>query len=259
MQMLLNSAIMRDEKCRMEPSPKWIRVMFAGKYVADSRNVQLLFSQKPPFPLYYFPLGDVKADYLKTSSHIEETSLGKARYWSVQVGDKVAENAAWNYPVAASEGPDLSGYICFDWDKMDAWFEEAEEVYVHPHDPHHRIDTLNGCSHIEVLVEGQRVADSRAPVVLFETGLPARYYFPKVDLRMDLLIPSDSTSRCAYKGTANYYSMKVGGKTIKDIAWYYRFTTIETSKIAGRIAFYNEHVDLYLDGVQQPRPRTPWS
>ena len=257
--MLLDCETVGEEKFRVEASPKWVRVMFGGRYIADSRRVILLYAQRPPFPTYYFPIVDVHAEHLTPTDYTKVSDLGIARYWSVKVGDRTAENAAWSYPTYTLNGLNLGEYMAFDWDKMDAWFEEAEEVYAHAHDPHHRIDTLYGSTHVEVVVEGEKVADSHSPVVLFETGLPTRYYLPKTDLRMDLLVPSDSTTRCAYKGTANYYSVKAGAQIVQDVAWYYRFTTTETSKIAGRIAFYNERVDLYLDGVKQERPKSHWS
>lgn len=143
---------------------------------------------------------------------------------------------------------------------MDAWFEEAEEVFVHAHDPHHRIDVLQSSRHIEIVLGGEVVADSRSPVLLFETGLPTRYYLPKVDVQMKLLLTSDTVTGCAYKGKAQYYSAKVGDKLFHDIAWYYTYTTTETAMIAGKIAFFNERVDLLrVDGVEQSKPKTQWS
>jgi len=233
--------------------------MCCGQIIADSRQVALIYSDRPPFPLYYFPKLDVRMDLLQHTNHVRELGPGQAHYWSMKIGDKVIEDAAWNFPGVVSGSYNLEEYFSFDWDKMDAWFEEAEEVFVHPHDPHHRIDTLYGSTHVAVMLDGQTLADSHNPVVLFETGLPTRYYLPTIDLRMDLLVPSDTITRCAYKGTANYYSAQIGGKLVPDLAWYYRFTTTETSKIAGRVAFYNEHVDLYIDGELVERPQTPWS
>lgn len=244
---------------KIEPSPKWVRVMYGGRFIAESRKVLLLYSAGPPFPLYYFPKADVRMEYLQHSNHVREVGAGEAHFWTVRAGDRVVDDAAWNIPAVSVNGLDLGDYFSFDWEKMDAWFEEAEEVFVHPHDPHHRIDTLYGSSHVVVALDGEKVAESHSPVILFETGLPTRYYLPKVDLRMDLLVPSNTITKCAYKGTASYYSANVAGQTFPDIAWFYKFTTTETSKIAARISFYNERVDLFVDGVQMERPRTHWS
>ncbi len=143
---------------------------------------------------------------------------------------------------------------------MDAWFEEAEPIYVHPHDPHKRIDILQSTRQVVVIIGGETVAESHNPVLLFETGLPTRYYLPRLDVRMDLLVPSDKVTGCAYKGKAQYYSVKVGNKVIPDIAWYYTYPAAEAFGIAGMICFFNEKVDaLYVDDVKQPKPKTPWS
>ncbi len=242
-----------------EPSPKWVRVMFGGEFIADSKRVYLLRPGGPPY--YYFPKEDVRMNRLLPSEHTKHSpELGNAAYWTVKVGERTAENAAWSYPKPTSETFDLSGYIAFVWDKMDAWFEEAEPVYIHPHDPYKRIDILQSTRHVAVIVGGETVAESRNPILLFETGLPTRYYLPRLDVRMDLLVPSDKVTGCAYKGKAQYYSVKAGNKVIPDIAWYYTYPAAEASRIAGMICFFNERVDaLYVDGVEQPKPKTPWS
>ncbi len=256
MEMIL---VERNTQIGFEPSPKRVRVLFGGQFIADSKHARLLLAGGPPY--YYFPKEDVRMDLLEPTDYSEQTRLlGKASFWTVKVGVHVAQNAVWNSPQPISESLDLGAYLAFDWDKMDAWFEEDEEVYMHPHDPHKRIDILESSRHIRVVVLGETVADTQHPMLLFETGLPTRYYFPKLDMRMELLIPSDKVTGCAYKGKAQYYSVKIGDKTARDIAWYYPYPTVEAAKIAGRIAFFNERVDaLYVDGIEQPKPKTPWS
>ena len=239
-----------------EPSPKWVRVMLGGKFIADSKRVRLL--QASGSPRYYFPKEDVRMDLLEPAGDEEQTPLGKASFWTVKVGNRVAEKGAWMYNQPVSPTLDLRNYVAFDWNKMDAWFEEAEEVYGHAHDPHKRIDTLESTRHIEVIVLGEKVADTHNPILLFETGLQVRYYLPRLDVRPELLLPSEKTTVCAYKGKAGYYSVKVGNRIAQDIAWYYRYPTTEVSKIGGRIAFYNERVDtLYVDGEKQETPEAP--
>lgn len=242
-----------------ESSPKWVRVMFGGEFIADSKRVHLLLPGGPPY--YYFPKEDVKIHFLEHTDHTEHSSLlGEASFWNIKVGDRVAEDAAWNYSKPVSETFDLSGYISFRWNKMDAWFEEDEEVHVHPHDPHKRIDILESSRSVRVVVLGETVAETHYPMLLFETGLPTRYYLPKLNVRVELLEPTDKTTGCAYKGNAQYYSVRVGDRIARDIAWYYPYPTVEAAKIAGRIAFFNEHVDaLYVDGEEQEKPKTPWS
>lgn len=193
------------------PSPKWVRVYFGRKLIADSRHV-ILLRQSDHELIYYFPKEDVHVEYLEKSSFTTQSPfLGLASYWNVRVGDQLAENAAWSYLQPFPGGPNLEGFFAFDWAKMEAWFEEDEEVFVHPRDPFHRIDVIHSSRHIRVVVGGETVAETHRPVLLFETGLPTRYYLPMLDVRMDLLVPSDTHTGCPYKGTASYYSLEVGG------------------------------------------------
>jgi uncharacterized protein (DUF427 family) len=142
---------------------------------------------------------------------------------------------------------------------MDAWFEEDEEVFTHPRDPYTRVDILPSSRHVRVEVDGVTLAESASPRLLFETGLPVRYYLPKTHVRMDLLTPTDSESHCPYKGQAQWWSVRVGDSLHEDLAWSYRAPLPESQKIAGLVAFYNEKVDIYVDGVLQERPRTKFS
>jgi uncharacterized protein (DUF427 family) len=146
-----------------------------------------------------------------------------------------------------------------DWAGMDAWFEEDEQVFVHPRDPHKRVDILASSRRVEVVLNGVTVAESRQPRILFETSLPPRYYLPLTDLRMDLLRPSTKTTSCPYKGTASYWSVEAGGELFDDVVWTYRTPILESIKIAGLACFFNERVDLVIDGQPQPRPDTPFS
>jgi uncharacterized protein (DUF427 family) len=142
---------------------------------------------------------------------------------------------------------------------MDAWFEEDEEVFTHPRDPYTRVDVLASSRHVRIEVGGVTVAESVKPTLLFETGLPARYYVPKPDVRMDLLVHSDTVSECPYKGQAEYWSVRAGAELHPDLAWSYRAPFEESAKIAGLIAFYDEKVDVYVDGVRQERPLTKFA
>jgi uncharacterized protein (DUF427 family) len=131
---------------------------------------------------------------------------------------------------------------------MDAWFEEDEEVFTHPRDPYTRVDILPSSRHVRIEVDGVTVAESTKPTLLFETGLPVRYYLPKTDVRMDLLAPTETSSHCPYKGQADYWSLLLGETTVQDVAWSYRTPLPESQKIAGLVCFYPEKVDLYVDG-----------
>ena len=244
-----------------EPSPKWVRVWFAGVIIADSKRAMLLWEPPRPTPTYYFPLDDVRTDMLQPSDHTRPSqAMGEATYWNVVAGSRRADQAAWTYRKPPNGAPQLSSHVAFKWDMMDAWFEEDDEAFVHPRDPHHRIDVLNSSRHVRVEVEGVTVAESTRPRLLFETALLVRYYIPKLDVRMELLRPSNTVTRCPYKGSANHWDFENGGTHVADVAWTYHLPAPEVATIADLVAFYNERVDaIYVDGELQPAPATPWS
>jgi uncharacterized protein (DUF427 family) len=154
---------------------------------------------------------------------------------------------------------ELRELVRFRWDALDEWLEEDELVYVHPRSPYSRVDILASSRRVQVMVDGVELADSSRPHILFETGLPPRYYVPLSDVRTELLTPSDRVTQCPYKGTANYWSVQVGDRRYDDFVWMYRSPLAESAKVAGLVCFYNEKVDLIIDGVAQERPRTPFS
>ena len=168
---------------------------------------------------------------------------------------------AWRYTAPTAGCELLADYVAFDWNSADSWFEEDDEVFKHARDPYHRVDTLHSSRRVQVFIDGVQVANSTSPRLLFETGFPTRYYLPKVDVRLDLLVPSATHSVCPYKGTASYYSVQLpdGGRLVSDIVWYYPAPIAECPKIENLLCFFNEKVDIVVDGVAQPRPVTPWS
>lgn len=238
----------QTEEFEFFPSPKRVRVVLGGQVIADSRNARLLRRERRP-PLYYLPAEDVAGGILSPSGRVETfQGEGKARYYHVRVGATERLDGAWRIETPAPGHDYLSGYVAFDWYSVDGWFEEELEIFVHPRDPRKRIDIAPSASEIEVVVDGTTVAHSRRPMLLFETGLPVRYYLPKLDCRLDLLEPSHAMTYCPYKGEARYYSLTFGDRSEKDIAWYYRFPTLEASAIATMLAFYQERVDVFADG-----------
>jgi uncharacterized protein (DUF427 family) len=180
-------------------------------------------------------------------------------YYHLRAGGQVGERAAWVQQNPPPELVALRGYVSFDWDSMEAWYEEDEEIFVHARDPHKRVDVLAGSRHVRVEIAGTTVAETRRPVLLFETGLPTRYYIPQEDVRMDLLEPTSQTTRCPYKGVASYWSAQVGDRVANNVVWSYAAPIPECPKIAGLLCFFNERVELYVDGELQPRPLTPWA
>ncbi|SES67516.1 DUF427 domain-containing protein [Nonomuraea wenchangensis] len=240
-------------RVRVERTAKRVRAYLGGRAVADT-TAALLVWEVPYYPTYYFPLADVEESALKaTGATTHSPSRGEGVVHTVTSGAAEAPDAALTYPDSPLE--EIRGHVRFEWDAMDAWFEEDEEVYVHPRDPYTRVDILPTSRHVRVEVDGVTVADSRGARVLFETGLPARYYLPKTDVRLNLLERTDTVTHCPYKGTAEYWS--VNGQ--EDLAWSYRTPLPESERIAGLVAFYNEKLDIYVDGELQERPRTKFS
>lgn len=239
----------------LEPTPKRVRVEVGGETIADSRRAMMLHESGLQ-PIYYFPPDDVRADLLEPSDrHTHCPKKGDASYYTIRVGDRVVKNGAWYYPEPIPDAPPaLEGLIAFYFDRMDRWLEEDEEIGVHPRDPYHRIDVLATDRHIRVSLEGELLAETRRAVVLFESNLPPRWYIPREDVVAEL-DPSDTVTRCPYKGTAAYYSVNGG----KDLIWYYADPLPEVGRIKGLLCFFNERVDLELDGELQECPETAWS
>ena len=239
----------------LEPTPKRIRVEVGGETIADSRRAMLLHESGLQ-PVYYFPPDDVRADVLETSDkHTRCPKKGEASYYTIRAGEKVVESGAWYYPEILPEAPPmLKGLLAFYFDKMDRWLEEDEEIHVHPRDPYHRIDILKTDRHVRVSLDGVVLAESDRALALFESNLPPRWYLPKEDVVAGLE-PSDKVTRCPYKGTAGYYSVK----GTDALVWYYADPKPEVGRIKDLVCFFNERVDLFLDGDLQERPETPYS
>ena len=239
---------------RIEDGHKRIRAYLGGELIADTTRPQLVW-EKPYYPVYYFPREDVRMELLHPTDHEKRSpSRGTASYFTVKGGAHQAEHAAYTHEESPLE--QLVGKIAFHWSAMDAWFEEDEEVFVHARDPYTRVDALPSSRHIEVKIDGVTVANSTKPTLLFESGLPTRYYLPLPDVRMDLLRPSELETQCPYKGSANYFSVELDGQLHEDIMWYYKYPVEESSRIAGMVSFYNEKVDIYVDGELEERPQT---
>jgi uncharacterized protein (DUF427 family) len=244
-------------RIRLEPGAKRIRAFLGGEVVADTARAMLVW-EVPYYPTYYFPVDDVRADLRPDGETVHSPSRGDGRAFTVRAGGREAPGAALRHedsPIA-----ELRGLVRLDWHAMDAWFEEDEEVFTHPRDPYTRVDILASSRHVRVEVAGVTVAESSSPRLLFETGLPTRFYLPKPHVWLDLLVPTDTVSHCPYKGRAEWWSVRAPDGTVhEDLAWSYRTPLPESRQVAGLIAFYDEKVDVHVDGVLQERPRTKFS
>jgi len=253
------STTAHEHRVWTEPNARRVRAFFGGQALADSTQTLYVF-ETDHLPVYYFPRSDVQFDLLKpTDHHTHCPYKGDASYYSILAGGRTAENAVWAYQAPLPSVPELADYVAFYWNSMDAWYEEDDEVFVHARDPYHRVDVLNSSRHVQVKVGDVVVADSHRPRLLFETGLPVRYYLPKLDVRQDLLIPSGARTRCPFKGEAIYWSIEANGSRLEDVVWSYPAPIPENPKIENLLAFYNEKLDIFVDGVLQERPDTKWS
>lgn len=239
---------------KIDKNPSWIRVKFNGLTIADSKDV-LILHERGKLPVYYFPEKDVRTDVLFSSDQTSRCPLkGNASYWTIKVGDRVSENAVWSYQNPLPKNREIKGYYAFYWQKVDAWFEEEEEIFVHPRDPYKRVDAIQSSRSIKIVLDGITLAESRRPVIVFETGVPVRYYLPKEDVDKEILEPSDLKTQCPYKGIASYWNVIVNGKKYDDLVWSYVNPIPEIPKIARLLAFYNERVEIYVDGDLEKEP-----
>lgn len=247
---------------RTEPSDKWVRAYVGDTAVVDSRRPLLFWEARFPVPGYAFPREDVRTDLLRPSTTKPTarsfyTPKGPvSQFFDLVVGDRTVEHAAW-----VRDDEALSALVVLTWEpgRLDRWLEEDEEVIEHPRDPHKRVEAIRSSRHVVVSLEGRVLADSHSPVLLFETHLPTRYYLPAEDVRLDVLVPSGNRSRCPYKGAADDYWSLSSVPDGDNICWSYAEPFPAVQQVAGRIAFYNELVDITVDGVAQERPRSIFS
>jgi uncharacterized protein (DUF427 family) len=243
---------------RTERSDKWVRAFVGETTVVDSRAPLLYYEETFPVPGYAFAKADVRTDLLRPAQGEPPREpffflpKGPVSQWfDLEVGGRLIPHVAWT-----RDDPDMQDLVVFSWQPglIDRWLEEEEEVGGHPRDPHKRVEALVSTRHITVALDGVVLADSAAPVLLFETDLPTRYYLPREDVHFEALSPSTNRSQCPYKGDADHYWDAAGPAEAKNVAWSYTTPFPAVEKIAGRISFYNELVDITVDGVIQKRP-----
>ncbi len=233
-----------------EDSPRRISAVLGGETVVESDHAKMLH-ETGYLPTYYFPIEDVNQSLLEKTDHTTHCPFkGDAAYWSVKADGEVAENAVWGYPEPLDSSPIPANYVAIYFGAMDQWFEEDEEISVHPRDPYHRVDVRAGSRHVKVTVGGETVAESGHPKILFETGQPPRYYLPPEDVNTDLLTPSETVTHCPYKGAASYWSAEINGETIEDVAWSYPEPLPEAAKTEGHYCFLGDGVETEVDSEQ---------
>jgi uncharacterized protein (DUF427 family) len=242
-----------------EEVPVRIRALLEGETLADSRRAMLLH-ESGRLPVYWFPLDDVRRDLLIDAQRREELpGKGAVRRLDACVRSRTVPGAAVEIERAEASAAFLAGHVALQWDAMDEWFAEDEQLFGHPRDPYSRIDVLRTTRHVRVTLDGQVLADSRRARMLVESSLPVRYYLPPDDVRIDLLVPSSNRSRCAYKGSAAYWHVRVGERLEEDLVWSYPEPQHDAVPVRDLMCFFNERVDLELDGEPARRPQTQWS
>ena len=241
----------------VEPVPRRVRAVLGGEVVFDTTRALYLW-EWPFYPQFLIPAEDVEEAALIDEQSSHRLSRGTVARVGLRGGGQERLGAGRRYVESSIEG--LVGMIRFDWDALDAWFEEDEEVFVHPRNPYARVDALRSTRRVRVELDGIVLAESSAPMMVFETGLPTRYYMDRSAVDFSQLRPSDTVTACPYKGrTSSYWSVQVGDDLHPDLAWSYAFPTLALTPIAGLVAFYDEKVDVFIDGEAQPRPLTHFS
>lgn len=242
-----------------DPVPYRLRGLYGGETVFDTLNAKLLY-ETAHLPVYYVPEDDLRQELLEPSeTRTHCPHKGDASYRSIRVGDRLEPDAVWTYREPIAPASFLVGHAAFYWAKLDEWLVEDEQVLGHPRDPYHRIDTYRTTRPVRVSLDGETIAESSRAVALFESGLPPRFYLPAEDVRTELLEPSETKTRCAYKGVASYWHVRMGDTLHDDLAWTYEEPDDDGRPIRGLICFFNERVDLEVGGHVPERPVTQWS
>jgi uncharacterized protein (DUF427 family) len=227
----------------IEDVPQRIRAVLDGETVLDTRRAKVLYESNIPGQ-WYIPSEDVRSDLLTatdTSTHCP--FKGDASYWTLKLGDRVEKDVVWAYPQTLGVIEAIKGMQAFYFGRMDAWFEEDEQVFGHPRDPYHRCDARRSSDHVTVKVNGEVVAESSRAVKLFETSIAPRWYVPIGDVKPEVLTPSAKSTVCAYKGTASYFAVK----GVADAAWVYQQPFAEMAAIAGLLSFDGEGVEISVE------------
>jgi uncharacterized protein (DUF427 family) len=240
---------------RVEPAPRRVRGYLGTELVFDTTAARYVW-EVPNYPQYYIPRSDVDQKFLLDEDHPQKVQFGPSRTFSLVGAGQTHESAVRVFE--PGDGP-VAGLVKFEW-KWLKWFEEDEPIYGHPRNPYARVDALRSHRHVTVELDGLTLADTHSPIILFETGLPTRYYIDKTDIAFGHLEPSDTQTLCPYKGvTSEYWSVRVGDELHPDLAWTYHYPLPAVAAIAGTVAFYNEKLDITVDGVRLERPQSPFS
>ncbi len=251
-----------------EPTAKRLRVVHGGQLIADTERALLVWEPRRIVPSYAVPVDDLGALVVPDAVEPLEDdgrpllSPGTPFAMHTMPGESLTvRTSGGDRPAAAYRpaDPDFDAYVVLDFFSFDEWFEEDERIVGHPRDPFKRIDVRSSSRHVRVELDGHVLAESSRPILLFETGLPTRYYLPREDVRMDLLRPTSTRTYCAYKGEAAYWSLDLGNRTLEDLVWTYEAPLSDARAVIDRLAYFNERVDIVIDGAREDRPATEFT
>ncbi len=231
----------------LEDVPKRIRGVLGGETILDTRRGKMLH-ETGEFIQWYIPLEDVRAELLEPSNkRASDPYKGDAMFYNARVGERIEPNASWSYERPPRASAFLRGLAAFDFDRLDAWFEEDDQIFGHPRDSYRRFDCRHTSEHVEVRVAGETIADTRRAIKLFETSGPPRYYIPLDDVKPEALTPSETRTLCPYKGEAAYYNVRGGAQTVTDGAWTLPAPFGEAVVTLGHVSFWRE-TEVSADG-----------
>jgi uncharacterized protein (DUF427 family) len=227
-----------------EPLRRRMRVRFAGSWIADSEDVVLLH-EPGRYPVAYFPLADISDQVLQPISTVtQHHDLGETAWYAVSVGETTKTRAAWRHTALPDHAKVLEDRVAFAWRGMDAFYEEDERIVGHAADLYHRNDIRRTSRHLVVKAGDRVVADTHAPLVLFESGFAPRWYVPRADVDESALTPVEGQTFCPYKGLCSYYD--VAG--VARAAWYYPQAWEEVARVRDMISFEQDKLTVTLDG-----------
>jgi len=261
---LREAFVQARSELRYEPTEKRVRALLGEHTVADSTAAVLVWEPRRILPSYGFPAGDVHAELVPSTAAPPDDGAADAELlhgghpfalhstagqsFDVRAGGETREGAAFR-----AADPDIEGYVLLDFHAFDPWYEEDEPIVGHPRDPFHRVDVRRGSRHVRIELDGQVLAESSRPYLVFETGLPVRFYLPREDVHGELS-PTDKRTYCAYKGEASYPSLNVGGEERSDLMWSYEHPLRPAADLTDAVAFFNEKVDVIVDGRRWEKP-----
>lgn len=263
----LDAAMRAMGELRYELTEKRVRAVLGDRTVADSTRATLVWEPRRVLPSYAFPAEDFDGELVPSAAtrdddeYSPEAPILHGRFpfgvhtadgaaLDVRIGGETREGAAFR-----PADPDLAAYVVLDFHAFDAWYEEDEPILAHPRSPFHRVDIRRSSRHVRIELDGEVLAESSQPHLVFETSLPVRFYLPRDDIR-PALRPADKRTRCAYKGEASYPLLEVNGTERDDLAWSYENPLPEAAALKGLVAFYDEKVDVLVDGERRDGTQT---